>query len=157
MQTLTILAALRKRHATLSADLEPGMTRKERQSHLRSKFGFHCACALCTLTGSALEASDARQRRIAEIDLVTDNPGDGRSAHPEMVRLVSEKLKLLDLEGLPEEWGHLDMVCAFARSCRDNDYVAAHRWIRSAIRAARTILGDDSHTVRKLEALLSGS
>jgi len=134
--------------------LEPGMDREERQACLQSKFGFECACALCTLTGSALEVSDARQRRIHEIDAVSEVCPDGRSAHPEMVRLVSEKLKLFRLEGLPEEWGHMDMVCAFARSCRDNNFAAAHRWMRRAIEASRTILGDDSHTVRELEALL---
>ena len=140
--------------AVLSADLEPGMDREQRQAYLQSAFGFDCACALCTLTGSALEVSDARQRRIHEIDAVSEVCPDGRSAHPEMLRLVSEKLKLFRLEGLPEEWGHMDMVCVFARSCRDNNFAAAHRWMRRAIEASRTILGDDSHTVRELEALL---
>ena len=139
------------------ADMDPGSYRVQRQTHLSSKFGFECDCALCTLPSDAVESSDARQRLINEIDSATASYSGERHSHPETLLLVSEKLRLLKAEGMPEEWGHMDMVCAFTHCCAEGNYAAARKWMRRAISAARLMLGDDSHTVAELEAIMNPS
>jgi hypothetical protein len=44
-----------------------GQVRAERQSYLAEHFGFECTCALCSLRGTALEESDARQQRVGSL------------------------------------------------------------------------------------------
>ena len=44
----------------------------------------------------------------------------------------------------------MEMVCAFTQCYRDDDYEAAHRWMRRAIAAASAILGADSKVVHDL-------
>ena len=48
----------------------------------------------------------------------------------------------------------MEMVCAFTQCCRDNDYVAAHKWMRRAIAAASAALGADSKVVHDLVAIV---
>ena len=48
----------------------------------------------------------------------------------------------------------MDMVCAFTRCCADGNYPAARTWMRGSIEAATTMLGEDSETVAKLQAIL---
>ena len=71
-----------------------------------------------------------------------------------MVALISEKLELLQAEGLSQDWAHMDMVCAGTRCCVEGDFDAAQAWLRRAITASRTILGSDSKTVYDLERIL---
>jgi len=151
-QTLHAAQPIAEGDEILISYLEPGLTRDERRAQLRARFGFKCACALCSLEGAALARSDARQRRISEIDAITDDGGDGTTAHPRMAELVREKLELLVAEELPREWGHMDMACAFARCVVDGDVGQAKVWIRDAATSARVLLGSDSPTVLGLEA-----
>ena len=66
------LCALRSAARYRLADISnPGFSKEERQTQIRAKFGFQCACALCALTGDELERSDARQYRIRQIDVAT--------------------------------------------------------------------------------------
>ena len=133
--------------------VEPGLTRRARQTLLREKFGFECACALCSLRGDALTQSDARQQRISEIDAITDDDGSGQ-AHPQMVSLVEEKLSLLVAEGLPRAWGHMDMAMAFARCVADQRVAEAKAWIEEAVEASRMLLGDDAQAVLDFQAFV---
>ena len=134
--------------------MDPGQPRDARRARLRTKFGFECECSLCSLTGEALNASNERQLRIGEIDVITARGDDDSRPHPQMVPLVTEKLRLLKAEGLPEAWGHMDMVCAFARCCVDGDRAAAHSWMHRAIKAARILLGDDAQVIKDLQQIV---
>lgn len=132
----------------------PGSARAARRSLLATKFGFDCDCALCTLTGAELEQSDARQARLGAIEAtLTRSPGGG-SASARAVELVTEKLRLLKAEGMPVEWGHMDMVSAFTACCRSGDSAAAVPWMLGAVQAAQTMLGEDSKVVHDLERVL---
>ena len=130
--------------------MDTGRPRLERRSHLQSKFGFDCACALCSLTGNELEASNVRQLRIREINSTMQ----ASRGQPETVALVSEKLRLLKAEGLPVEWAHMDMVRAFSHCCDHQEFAAARKWMRRAIKSARTMLGDDAKEVHDLNQIL---
>lgn len=141
----------------LFTDADPGKSRLSRRAHLRSKFGFDCDCALCALSGAALDASDTCQRRIGEIDVVLDAAPGGRDGHAQVVLLVSEKLRLFKSEGIPEAWVYMDMVSAFTHLCSKGDYDTARTWMHRAINAARTILGDDSPTVNDLNGIMNPS
>lgn len=47
--------------------------RSERRSKLATSFGFECTCAACSLSGAALEKSDARRERLGVLyDEVAD-------------------------------------------------------------------------------------
>ena len=134
---------------------EPGSVCAARRSHLRNTFGFDCTCVLCALTGEALRASDARQRRLAALVALLAVPHARRAAGTKTVDLVTEKLRLLKAEGLPVEWAHMDMVDAFTCCCVAGDFAAARPWMLSAIQAAQTMLGKDSKVVHDLERVLS--
>ena len=134
--------------------LTPGLERHRRQQHLRSKFGFECTCALCSLAGASRDASDTRQRRIAAIDGALSAGSEARRAlGAQITSLVTEKLRLLREEGMPETWGHVDMVYAFSQSCAEGDLAAADHWMRHAIKAARRGLGSDSKVVLDAERI----
>jgi len=156
-QTVHALRPIKEGDEVLVSYLEPGLARCERRDAIRRKFGFDCACSLCTLHGAELEESDARQRRISQIDSITEScseANNGRGYHPQMLSLVGEKLALFKAEGLPAEWAHMDMVSAFTRCCNDSDYCAARRWMRRAVKAANTMLGSDSALVHQLKQIL---
>mgnify|MGYP002837572192 FL=1 len=136
---------------------QPGSVCAARRSHLRNTFGFDCTCVLCALTGEALQASDVRQRRLAELIALLAVPHAGRPSETQTstVDLVTEKLRLLKAEGLPVEWAHMDMVDAFTVCCDAGDFAAATPWMHNAIQAAQTVLGKDSKVVHDLEGVLS--
>ena len=60
--------------------INPGMTLAERSSLIRRNFDFTCSCALCTLTGAEVDASDRRQRRVSEIDALLQHEGSSPPA-----------------------------------------------------------------------------
>ena len=136
---------------------QPGNVCAARRSHLRNTLGFDCTCVLCALTGEALQASDVRQRRLAELIALLAVPHASRASKTQTstVDLVTEKLRLLKAEGLPVEWAHMDMVEAFTVCCVAGDFAAARPWMHNAIQAAQTMLGKDSKVVHDLEGVLS--
>ena len=66
-----------------------------RRSELASVYGFECSCVLCGLDASARGASEARQRRMAEIHALLPR------FPPDLSKLVTELLSLLRQEGAP--------------------------------------------------------
>ena len=82
-ETVHVLRPISEGGEILVSYLEPGMTRRERQSRLRTLLGFDCICELCSLGGATLTHSDERLRRIAEIDATMDDGSD--DGHPHMV------------------------------------------------------------------------
>jgi len=137
--------------------MDPDSTRDERRAHLRTKLGFVCGCALCSLPEcEALEASDANRRQLREVEVTMCAIASGtHGAHSRLVQLVRDKLRLLQAESLPMEWAHMDMVRCVSSSCAVADFEMARTWLLRAIQSARTILGDDSKVVRDLEAILA--
>ncbi|KAI1371250.1 SET domain-containing protein [Hypoxylon crocopeplum] len=71
-------------HTTVAArDIAPGeelsisyielmLSREERRSRLR-KWGFECSCSHCSMSDSEIAASDARLRRIEELETALEN------------------------------------------------------------------------------------
>lgn len=114
-----------------------------------------CACALCSLEGAALKASDRRQRRIRELadEIVeagraarTGGGEGGGSGRAGVVTLVEERLRLLQEEGLHTNWDsmavamrHLLASCSEG-SARDE----ARVWAARAAECAKMALGEDS-------------
>ena len=132
----------------------PGTACAARRLHLRNTFGFECDCPLCALTGAEMQASDVRQARLGELSaLLARAPSSGGSS-TQTVGLVTEKLHLLQAEGLPVEWAHMDMVTAFTSCCSRGEFASARPWMQQAIEAAQTMLGEDSKVVKDLENIL---
>jgi hypothetical protein len=136
-----------------------GDTREERQGALRRDFGFVCACALCSLEGAALKASNRRQRRIRELadEIVeagraarTGGGEGGGSGRAGVVTLVEERLRLLQEEGLHTNWDSMAVAMRhLLASCSEGSAIAPSRdearvWAARAAECAKMALGEDS-------------
>jgi hypothetical protein len=83
-------------------------TRDERREFLRRAFGFECECEACSVSGVALEESDARQVRIRALDAEINSaasrwsPSEQACDTPSILALMSERLTLMQQEGLAE-------------------------------------------------------
>ena len=77
-------------------------TRQERQEFLKGAFGFTCKCATCGLTGDALKESDARQRRIQQLDQEISVAAQVLSDPEELLELARERIALMKEEGMGE-------------------------------------------------------
>ena len=156
-QTIHAVQRIRKGEEITVSYLEPGLEWHQRQQHMLSQFGCACECALCSLpAGRERERSDANQRRIAAIDSVLSGSSEARRAvGTQIIDYVQEKVRLLEAEGMPQVWAHMDMVHAFTRCCVEGDIPAANEWMRRAIKAAKSGLGGDSKVVGDLENILN--
>ena len=73
--------------------------RAERQHHLKREFGFDCSCAMCGLTGKALQTSDARQQRIHDLDDEILRSSQAGARVKQVDRLIDERIRLMKEEG----------------------------------------------------------
>ena len=108
MQTVHVLREIRADEEVCVAYIggDADGTRATRQSALREKFSFTCACPQCELTGAALEESEARQRRLNEIVAhLKTHPAD-------VVAIVQERLSLMSLERMPGVWCKASVLLA---------------------------------------------
>ena len=140
-------------------------SRAHRHALLQRKYSFTCACDVCCLHGLALELSDRRQQRLAQIhtELASGAPHSGKSAaggtgiaregghgnDPNNIAgalevLVVEHLQLMSDERLPEAWGRAGMFLLVAQMVTRGDHARAAAWARRGARAASVALGDDS-------------
>lgn len=89
--------------------------RDVRQQHVQQHFGFRCECPICHLQGDALAHSDARRKRVVELDdQILQRIREGHNERG--IALAEERLKLM------EEIGKLEQVrsdTAQARTCYD--------------------------------------
>ncbi len=120
--------------------------RAARRRELQRDFGFLCRCALCSMQGEALAASDARQARIRDIgERITAKP-----CPPDVVALCEEKIALLEVEGcLGANWD--TMACAMEYLQLTGHPRAARVWAKRAAENARCALGKESQEYQVLE------
>jgi len=119
-------------------------TRLERQEHLQSAFGFECLCAMCGLTGAALEKSDVRQERIRELDEVILAASQAHRPKKEVLALVEERIHLLGEEGFAPSRAKRTMVDAIQVCQAHGDVKGASEWARKARKLVLISGGADS-------------
>jgi len=108
MQTVHALREIRKGEEVMVAYIggDADGTRAARRRALQSKFSFVCTCMQCQLTGSHLEASESRQRRINKIiQRLTTKPSD-------ILALIKERHELMEQERMPAVWGKTSALLA---------------------------------------------
>ena len=122
-------------------------TREQRQAILRDKYRFECDCKACCLTGEALERSEARQRRMAEIHAALLRPPSGLAA------LVEELLELMRAEQLPLVWAKAGLFLAIVQLKGSGHLAAVAQMAARGAAASLQALGDDSSVYRKFASL----
>lgn len=156
-------ASLGKQTVHVLADVDPGTEltiayiagaeaadRASRQALLSAKYLFTCQCGACGCGSTpALEASDARMRRIATIHTaLAASPKED-----ELLRLVEEQLELMRTEGVPLIWARAGMLLAIVHLKRISRYEDAAKWAERGAAHARLALGDDSSAFLKFSSL----
>ena len=113
-------------------------TRERRQSILRDKYRFECDCAACCLTGVALEQSEARQRRMAEIHAALLRSPSG------LPTMVEELLELMRAEELPLVWAKAGLFLALVQLKGSGHLAAAAQMAAQGAAVSLRALGEDS-------------
>lgn len=122
----------------------------ERQSILKIKFNFACACELCSLPPDLRRASDERLATIHRLDQAILSAGSNVKLGLGMVRRM---LSLLDDEGTYNSQVYRAYYDAFQMMAATDDKARAGELIRMALEHARTVEGNDSETVKNFERL----
>ena len=122
-------------------------TRARRQEILKTKYHFECDCMTCELKGVALERSEARQRRMAEIhSMLATSPAD-------LSDRVDELLHLLHDEELPLVWAKSGVILTIVQHMQRAEHSAAARWAARGAEHACLALGTDSSVYLKFASL----
>ena len=153
--------APRSRGAVCCADLG-GVAfngcRANRQTHLARKYRFTCECACCTLTGVALERSEARQQRMHqlwhEIDELYSLAASAARTPGVVTRLADELCQLSAAEGRPAIWQRAALIAAMQDARASGDGAAALAWAARGARDATVALGADAPTALKFESVV---
>jgi hypothetical protein len=121
-----------------------GMVRSDRQLVLLERFGFHCGCLTCRLTGEALLQSDMRQRRLAELTAVIGVIGsEPRPPYARIQRLIPEVLQLMREERMPMPWAKTWVVRGVMIAGEAGEHAAARAWTQVAAECVRVSGGSD--------------
>ena len=121
-----------------------GMVRSDRQLLLLERFGFHCGCLTCRLTGEALLQSDMRQRRLAELTAVIGVIGsEPRPPYARIQRLIPEVLQLMREERMPMPWAKTWVVRGVMIAGEAGEHAAARAWTQVAAECVRVSGGSD--------------
>lgn len=140
-QTVHALRPIAVDEEVTVAYVEPGLSHLARGAQLAEKFGFACTCELCGLCGAERDASDTRQRRIAELATLIRSSATDAAA---IGALVEERLRLLISEGQPAEWAKGNILSAVIASNGRGEREAAGRWVERGREASRKLCGKDS-------------
>ncbi|KAJ4364781.1 hypothetical protein N0V85_009283 [Neurospora sp. IMI 360204] len=122
----------------------------ERQSILKNKFNFDCACDLCSLPSGQRWASDERLTTIHTLDQAIISAGSNVKFGLEMVHKM---LSLLEDEGMYNSQVYRAYYDAFQMMAATDDKARAGELIRMALEHARVVEGNDSETVKSFERL----
>ncbi|KAL8387084.1 hypothetical protein RB595_010169 [Gaeumannomyces hyphopodioides] len=128
----------------------------ERQTHLRSSFGFTCACSLCSRPESARNESDQRRKLIAELDKSIGDPfrmmGEPQKSLADCALL--EQVLREEFEGKPDT-GTLARLYydAFQIVIAHGDQARASVFASRGYKARVICEGKDSPATKQLEAL----
>lgn len=122
-------------------DSELGLTHSERQSFLRSRWGFTCTCPLCTASPSAVIASDTRREEIRQIRdkvLALVHEREFKRA----VGLYVEMLEIMDEEEMVAARGdHCAIVARMYGAVRE--WVEMEKWAGMAVEEMRLFGGEE--------------
>ena len=150
-QTLHALHAIAAGDELFVSYLDVGLASAERRRRIQAKFGFDCHCGLCALSGAERAASDVRQERLAAI---ASRLAQLESTDAAIIKLTTERMRLLDREGLPRAWAYNDVIRCFNHWCTKGAYVKARGVMLEAIAHCELLFGDDAKTVRDLRDII---
>ncbi|KAJ7202814.1 hypothetical protein GGX14DRAFT_462418 [Mycena pura] len=124
-------------------------TRKDRREFLSQRYGFQCACAVCSLDDAASEASDRRLTAISRYYGHMALWGSNAISGIEAVSTINKIWKLEDEEGYWSERGRLAADAAWI-AVSHSDASAARSWAELAIEWYTYELGADSELVMEV-------
>ncbi|KAK1773662.1 hypothetical protein QBC45DRAFT_72119 [Copromyces sp. CBS 386.78] len=122
----------------------------ERQSILKDKFKFDCACEVCSLPPDQRMASDDRLATIHELDQAILSAGSNVKLG---LGMVHKMLSLLETEGMYNSQVYRAYYDAFQMMAATDDKARAGELIRMALDHAKVVEGKDSETVKRFERL----
>ena len=125
---------------TISYRAGTGEVRAERRAALLAECGFECCCPWCELKGEALAVSDRRQAAIAAFAARIQ----AVPVPKECVRLVEERLRLMEQEGTMARtsWDTCAVAMTYLNATGEPE--RAKEWAARAAACAKAALGDDS-------------
>lgn len=127
-------------------------TYAERQSYLKDKFKFDCACELCSLPPDQRMASDERLSIIHKLDQAILSAGSNVKLG---LGMVHGMLSLLEAEGMYNSQVYRAYYDAFQMMAATDDKARAAELIRMALQHAKAVEGNDSETVKNFERLVT--
>jgi hypothetical protein len=127
----------------------------ERRAKLKSNFNFDCDCRGCTLPPSELSESDARQRKIRELDDAIGNPMKVMNKPTESLSNCRLLLRTLETEydGHVEPHNARLYYDAFQICIAHGDQARASAFAEKAYKARVTCEGEESPEMQRAKAL----
>ncbi|KAE8442053.1 hypothetical protein EG329_003910 [Mollisiaceae sp. DMI_Dod_QoI] len=123
--------------------------RSERRSVLKQSWGFHCQCSLCSRSDSDIEESDARIKKISDLQTHLSDWTSNSIATPAM---AEQLLELYDQEGVHAAKGLGHMLAALTYNAA-GDVSQAKKHARLAIEAGVVTDGSRETDENDMEAL----
>lgn len=111
-----------------------------RRAQRHEELGFACVCDACSLSGVLLAQSDQRRSRIGVIFGLLE--ATIRAADKRAMPLVVERLRLLEEEGMLEDWNTAFVASSYFSLIGDRRQ--ACQWAARAAESAKHGLGTDS-------------
>jgi SET domain len=138
---------------TISYNL--GGPSQPRMQRLKRSYGFDCTCDLCSLTGEALETSDARQLRIQFLD---DAIGDSNAVMERPGTALArcrELLSLYEIEAITDPRVARVYYDAFQICITHGDEARASLFARKAYETRLYLEGEDSPDTQKMKSFMA--
>ncbi|KAK0642856.1 hypothetical protein B0T16DRAFT_331319 [Cercophora newfieldiana] len=115
----------------LNIDTDFGLSYHERQTTLKSKWGFDCTCSLCSATPSEIAASDARRDKIAKLGKVVIKHVENQDLKA-AIKMHREMIDIIEDEALAPHMGdYYEIMTRFLAAT--NDMKNAKKYARLAL------------------------
>jgi hypothetical protein len=133
------------------SDTEPS---SERRASLQSRFGFSCACSLCTFPPADLEKSDERLEAIRSLDELIGDPFHLNEHPQEHLKLVHALVKALEEEHIADARLPRAYYDAFQTAITHGDTARATVFAERAYKARVCCEGEDSKASMHMKELM---
>jgi hypothetical protein len=128
-----------------------GSSRAERQTRLRSRYMFTCACTACELQGPAAVASDERRLKIRELWNSVPNFPPHKTRH--RLLAIVRAIHLLEEEGYAADYDDFTNdaagICAY-----HSDWASAKYWATKTYEMRVAEFGEDSYRAKEVKAMM---